>query len=197
MKYINANFFSIEELNEFKFKKIGKNVLISKNAVIIGSENICIGDFTRIDPFTVLMAPRGYIEIGKVSHISTHVLICGHVGVKLGNFCGLGSGTKIYSSSESYTGDGVSNLNLLNNDKLKRFSKYDIGEVVIKDHTNIGANCTVLPKAVVGKNSAIGANSIIKGKLKGGFIYSGSPLRAIIKKSDNNLSSEKKIKKFI
>ena len=197
MNFINSEFLTNNELKKIKFKKIGKKVLISKNAVLIGTENISISDYTRIDPFTVLMCPRGYIKIGKVTHISTNILICGHNGIKIGNFCGIGSGTKIYSSSESYTGESVANLNLLNNDKFKKYSKFDIGEIIINDHTNIGANCTILPQTNIGKNCAIGANSVIKNFIKSGFIYSGNPLKAIIKKSKKNLDLAKKIKKNI
>lgn len=193
MNFINANFLSIDELKKYKFKKIGKKVLISKNAVLVGTQNISIGDYTRIDPFSMLISPRGYISIGKASHLSTNILICGHKGVKLGNFCGLGSGTKIYSTSESYTGEGISNLNLINIKKLNKYSKFDEGKVVINDHTNIGANCTILPKTIIGKNTSIGANSVIKNIIKGGFIYSGYPLKPIIKKSKKNLDIEKKI----
>ena len=195
MNSINADFLSIDELKKYKFKKIGKKVLISKNAVLVGTQNISIGDYTRIDPFTMLISPRGYIRIGKASHISTNVLICGHKGVQMGNFCGLGSGTKIYSTSESYTGEGISNLNLINIRKFNKYSKFDEGKVVINDHTNIGANCTILPKTFIGKNSSIGANSVIKNIIKGGFIYFGYPLKPIIKKSKKNLEIEKKIKK--
>ncbi len=95
MNSINADFLSIDELKKYKFKKIGKKVLISKNAVLVGTQNISIGDYTRIDPFTMLISPRGYIRIGKASHISTNVLICGHKGVQMGNFCGLGPGTGV------------------------------------------------------------------------------------------------------
>ena len=155
MNYFNANFLKNNELKKINFKKIGKNVLISRHTVIIGAENISLGDNVRIDPFCFLLCPKGFISVGKFTHISSHVLIGGHGGVKIGKFCGLGSGTKLYSSSESYTGEGLSNLNLSLNKKIsKKFQKFDIGKITVNDHTNIGANnvifvfnplnCTVL-----------------------------------------------------
>ena len=52
------------------------------------------------------------IKIEKFTHVASHVFIAGHNGFKLGKFCGLGAGTKIYTSSEDYTGEGICNLNL-------------------------------------------------------------------------------------
>ena len=196
--YYNANFLSNKNLKDLGFKKIGKNVLISKNSVIIGAKNITIEDNVRIDPFTFLLCPKGFIRIGKFSHIAPHVVIVGHKGVKLGKFLGLGSGVKIYSSSEDYSGEGLSNLNLSTQKiNFKKFQKINEAVVDIGNHTNVGSNTVILPGCKVGKNSSIAANSIVQGKLLGGYIYAQNPLRAVLKKSKKNIIFEKKLKNKI
>ena len=54
------SFYTVEELGKIGFKKLGKNVLISKKSSIYTPENISIGDNVRIDDFTIL---SGTIEI--------------------------------------------------------------------------------------------------------------------------------------
>ena len=197
-KNYNSDFLSSRDLRTLSFKKLGKNVLISKNAIIIGANNISLDDNVRIDAFTFLISPKGFIKIGKFTHISTHVLISGHCGFKLGKFSGLGSGVKIYTSSEDYSGEGICNLNLSTKKiNFSKFQKIIENQVNIGDHTNIGANSVILPGSVIGKNSSISACSIVKAKLKGGYIYMDSPLKPILKKSTKNIFFEKKLKKKI
>ena len=196
--YHNAGFLSNRDLKLLAFKKLGKNVLISKNAIIVGANNISLNDNVRIDAFTFLLCPKGFIKIGKFTHISTHVLISGHCGFELGKFSGLASGVKIYSTSEDFLGEGICNLNLSTKKiNFNKFTKKIEKQVKIGDHTNIGANSVILPGSVIGKNSSISACSIVKGKLKGGYIYMDSPLKPILKKSTKNIFFEKKLQKKI
>ena len=194
--YHNADFMSNQELKRLGFGKLGKNILISKNTTIVGAKNIFLGDNVRIDPFTFLLCPKGYIKIEKFTHIASHVFIAGHNGFKLGKFCGLGAGTKIYTSSEDYTGEGICNLNLSQKNKLnfKKFQKLNEKKVFIGSHINIGANSVILPGTKIENNSSVAANSLINGKLKGGFIYSGKPLKPVFKKLNKNIFFEKRLK---
>ena len=193
--YHNADFLSNRDLRSLGFSKIGKNVLISKNSVIVGTKNIFLGDNVRIDPFTFLLCPKGFIKIDKFTHIAAHVFISGHYGVKLGKFSGLGSGVKIYSSSEDYSGEGLCNLNLSTKKiNFKKFQKINAKQVNIGDHTNIGANSIILPGSKIGNNSSIAAGSIVKGQLKGGYIYMYDPLKPILRKSTKNILFERKLK---
>ncbi len=65
----NSEFLNNLELKKINFKKIGKNVLISKNVLIVGAENISIGSNVRIDAFTSLIAPKKKLKIGSYVHI--------------------------------------------------------------------------------------------------------------------------------
>ena len=76
MKNIFDNgFYKSQQLKKIGFKKIGKNVNISKNCLIIGIKNISISDNVRIDSFTSIIAEEGYLKIGNNVHIGGH----GHI----------------------------------------------------------------------------------------------------------------------
>ena len=85
--YHNADFMSNQELKRLDLASL-KNILISKNTTIVGAK-IFLGDNVRIDPFTFLLCPKGYIKIEKFTHVASHVFIAGHNGFKLGKFLDL------------------------------------------------------------------------------------------------------------
>ena len=53
-------FYENKTLTKIGFKKIGKNVKISKSCLIIGIKNISLGSNIRIDAFTSIIADKGY-----------------------------------------------------------------------------------------------------------------------------------------
>ena len=87
---LDGSFYSQEELGSFGFKSPGSNVLIKTNTTIISTENISIGDNTRIDDFCVLTASKS-LTIGSHGHICSHVIIRAHHDVNIGDFVNLGN----------------------------------------------------------------------------------------------------------
>ena len=85
------------ELKNLKLKYIGRNCKISNLVSFVGKKNISILDGTRIDDFTVLVAHKGYINIGKNTHIGGLSYIQGWKGVEIGSECNISQGVKIYS----------------------------------------------------------------------------------------------------
>ena len=63
------SFYTQNELENLGFKKLGKSVLISRNAVFYGIGKITIGDFVRIDDFCIL---SGDIILGSHIHIAAY-----------------------------------------------------------------------------------------------------------------------------
>ena len=62
----------------------------------------------------------------------------------------------------------------------KMFLDYaKIGRVIIGNNVFVGANSVILPNVKIGDNTIIGANSTVTKDLKGGYVYAGSPARAI------------------
>lgn len=57
------------------------------------------------------------------------------------------------------------------------------GGPVVEDYARIGANCTILPGVRIGRNSLIGAGSVVVGDIPPDSVAVGSPAR-VIKKID-------------
>lgn len=65
----------------------------------------------------------------------------------------------------------------------RRSSKGTAREIIIGENVWIGNYVTILPGTVVGKNSIIGAGSVVKGSFPENVIIQGNPAK-IIKKID-------------
>ena len=104
------SYFISQSLLKKKFKKIGKNCKISNKASFIGEKNIIIGDNVRVDDFAVIVAYDGNITIGSDTHIGSLSYILGSGGVKIGKYCNISQGVKIYSKSNNYKTKKKNNL---------------------------------------------------------------------------------------
>ena len=94
-----SDFLTLKELKNLKFKKIGKNIKISRNTIFIGTKNISLGSNVRIDAFSLISTTNKEIRIGSHVHIGVGCYINGANGVNISNFVGISSGTKLPSSS--------------------------------------------------------------------------------------------------
>tara|TARA_B100000780_G_C21076155_1_gene433211 strand:- start:807 stop:1355 length:549 start_codon:yes stop_codon:yes gene_type:complete len=173
-------FYKSQQLKKFGFKRIGKNVQISKNCLIVGIKNISILDNVRIDSFTSIIADEGYLKIGNNVHIGGHGHILCSGGVIVNNNCTISQGVKIYSQSDDYSGNSKHGLFVKN----KRLN-YKKGKVNIGEYTIIGAGSIILPNVDIANNSSIGALTLVNKNLKTKGIYVGIPckkIRNVIKK---------------
>lgn len=85
-------YYTDEELKNFGFKFVGKNVKISDKASIYNFDQISIGDNSRIDDFCVI---SGKVKIGRNVHITPMCLIAGgEKGVICDDFVTLAYGVK-------------------------------------------------------------------------------------------------------
>jgi acetyltransferase-like isoleucine patch superfamily enzyme len=68
---------------------------------------------------------------------------------------------------------------VLHDSSLNNIDNFQIlyGNVIIKNNSYIGINSTILPGSVVGENTILGANSLVKGKLKSNSVYAGVPAK--------------------
>lgn len=163
-----TSFYSEAELKELGFARIGKNVLISKNAKIYGVSKISIGNNVRIDDFCVI---SGKIELGNNIHIAVYSAIFGgNTGVKLCDFSGLSSRCIIYAESDDYSGDHLTNPTI--DDK---FLGIISGKVELGKHVILGSGTIILPGVVIGEGTAVGSMSLVNKSLDPWGIYAGIP----------------------
>lgn len=173
-------FYTQEELEEFEFKYLGKNVKISKLASIYNAKNIEIGDNSRIDDFCVLSAGEGGISIGCYVHIAVYTSLMGAGKIIMEDYTGLSSKCALYSSNDDYSGKFMTNPTV-----PSKYTNVTHAPVIIKKHSLIGVGSVVLPGVTIEECVAVGALSLVNKSLESGFIYMGQPVKKIMKRSEN------------
>jgi len=174
-------FLNTKQLNEIGFQRIGKNVSISDKASIYGARNIDIGDNVRIDDYCVISAGEGGISIGNNVHIAVFCSLIGQSNITLKDFSGLSSRVSIYSSTDDYSGNALTNPTV-----DSKFTNVCNGEVVLGRHVIIGAGAIILPNVNISDYSAVAALSLVTKDVDESKIVGGVPAK-VIKERNNKL----------
>jgi acetyltransferase-like isoleucine patch superfamily enzyme len=182
-------FFVSEELVTMGFRCVGKNVKIAKSCTIVGLENISIGCNVQIDENVFIAANKGSLDIGNHVHIGGGSHLNSTGGIKLADFCGLSQGVKIYSVSDDYTGESLTNVTV-----PEKYKKLTILPVNMERHVLIGTGSVVLPGVTIGMGSAVGALSLVTMSLDEWGVYFGTPAKRINARSKKMVEYEEKIK---
>lgn len=179
---VESSFYSSNELNQIGFAKIGRNVCISRKCSIYTPEQIILGDNVRIDDFCIL---SGKITLGSNIHLAAYTGLYGGAGIELMDFCGLSSRVSVYSTSDDYSGETLTNPTV-----PERFKNVKRAPVVLEKHAIIGAGSVVLPGIRIGEGSAIGALSLVTKNVDPWSIYIGNPARRIGRRKQTLLQLE-------
>lgn len=167
-------YYSTSELSKLGFKSVGKNVLLSDKCSIYNPSNITIGDNVRIDDFCVLSAGNGGIHIGSYVHIAVFCCLIGNGKITLEDFSGLSSRVSIYSSTDDYSG------NYLTNPMVdKKYTNIINGDVRVGKHVIVGAGSVILPNVDIGNFSSVGAMSLINKNVDESKVVAGIPAKVI------------------
>ncbi|WP_416560452.1 acyltransferase [Limnohabitans sp. yimb22184] len=167
MAYLNN-----DQLNQMGFKRLGKNVKISDKASIYNSNEIEIGDNSRIDDFCVI---SGKISLGNYVHIAPHCLLAGgDLGVVMEDFSGLAYYVQVFSQSDDYSGSSLTNPTIPT--KYKSEIKK---QVYLRRHVIIGAGSIVFPGVDVAEGCSIGAMTLVSKSTEPWGIYIGNPAKRI------------------
>jgi acetyltransferase-like isoleucine patch superfamily enzyme len=169
------SFLSQVELARIGFKQLGVDLKISRNAVFYGVEFISIGDQSRIDDFSIISASdTGEVQIGKFVHLGVSVNLFGNSGITIGDYSGISPGTKLFSESDDFSGDFLTNPTI-----QKHLRNVKSGSIELGEHSIIGSTCVVLPGVFIGEGAAVGALSLVNKSLDKWCIYSGVPARKL------------------
>ena len=179
-----TSFYSEEELKGLGLKKYGSNVLISRYARFYAADRISIGDNVRIDDFCIL---SGHIEIGSYVHIAAYTaLYGGQDGVFVDDFVGISSHVSIYSVSDDYTGETMSNPMV--SEKYKHVTSRPVH---IGRHVLFGSTCVVLPGADIAEGCSISSFAFINKPTEPWGIYAGIPAKRLKERKKDLLELEK------
>jgi acetyltransferase-like isoleucine patch superfamily enzyme len=174
-----------QDLMALGFKSVGRNVRISDKASIYNAANISIGDNVRIDDFVVLSAGAGGITLGSHIHIAVYTSLIGAGAIIIGDFANLSSRVSVYSSSDDYSGETMTNPCVP--DEYKSVTHSD---VVLEKHVIVGCGSVILPGVTLHEGVAVGAISLVTKSCQPFGIYAGAPARFIRVRSNNLLKLE-------
>jgi acetyltransferase-like isoleucine patch superfamily enzyme len=167
-----SSYMSDEELRSLGISSIGCNVKISRRAVLYEPEKMAFGDHARVDDFCVL---SGKVLIGRNVHVTVNNnLAGGSEGVVIHDFATIAYGCNIFSQSDDYSGETMTNSTI-----PAEFKNEKKQQVVIGKHTIIGTRSTVFPGVQVAEGCSIGAHTLVNRSTEPWSIYVGSPARKI------------------
>ena len=149
-----TSFYTEEELKGLGFRHIGNGVCISRKASIYGAQNISLGDHVRIDDFCIL---SGRIEIGSYVHVAAYTaLYGGSDGIFIEDFANLSSRICVYSVSDDYSGQTMTNPMVPDEYKAVKSAP-----VHIRRHVIVGSTSVILPGVDLKEGSAFGSFSLM------------------------------------
>ena len=143
--------------------KLGKDVKIYSFVNLYGCE---IGDRTKIGAFVEIQ--KG-VRIGKDCKISSHTFICEGVTIEDQIFIGHNV-TFINDKYPKATNDDGS---------LQTGDDWQCVPTLIKKGASIGSSATILCGVIIGKNSIVGAGSVVTKDVPDNVIIAGVPAKII------------------
>lgn len=167
-----------EGIAQLGLASCGENVYISDKASFYGASNIHIGSNVRIDDFCVLSAGEGGIVIGDYIHIAVYSSLIGKGKIYLGDFCNISSRVSIYSSSDDFSGNFMTNPMVPEN-----YTNVIKKTTIIGKHVVIGCGSVILPGVTLHKGCAVGALSLVKESFPEYMKIAGVPAKAFSTRS--------------
>lgn len=121
------------------------------------------------------------LSLGYNCQISNSTIFCSN-SISIGDNVQIGGSCKIYDT-DFHAIDFENRLNAIKEKKEHLVKK---GEVVIEDGVWIGGHCIILKGVKIGKNSVIGAGSVITKNIPPFEIWAGNPAKKVRSINRNN-----------
>lgn len=122
----------------------------------------------------ILFYGKGEIKAGAKSYIGDFSTAYAHEGNKIV----IGKNVRVSHNVRIYTHSAIADQ-----DFSKETLEIKTGDVIIEDYAWIGANVFINPGVRIGKNSVVGANSVVTKDIPDNTIYGGVPAKLIKRKT--------------
>jgi galactoside O-acetyltransferase len=181
------SFYSSEELKALGLNSYGEQVFISRKVSIYSGKDIVLGNHVRIDDFCIL---SGKIRLGDYIHIAAYTaLYGGDKGITIMDYGNLSSKITVYSISDDYSGETMTNPMI-----PEEYKHVTSQPVLIEKHVIIGSGCVILPGLTLKEGSSFGAMTLINRSSEPWSINAGIPFKKIKDRSKALLKLEEKWK---
>ncbi len=190
MRIHGGRYLTEAELAGLGAGAVGANVRVHETCVLVGLEAMRFGSNVRIDPFAVLTAAGGTLSIGDFVHLSSHLFVSAGAGVEIGDFVALSVGVKLFSRSDDYSGQHLTNPTV----PADYTAPPPDGPVQIGRHVIVGAGTVILPEVSLGEGAAVGANSVVSRSLEPWGVYAGTPAARLRDRQRGLLDQEARLR---
>lgn len=136
---------------------------------ICGGGGITIGEQCDVHPYSMFMTYGGHIKIGNNCSINPFTIIYGHGGTCIGNSVRIAAHTVIIPANHKAPSDDVP---LYQSGSERR-------GISIEDNVWIGAGVHILDGVAIGRNTIVGAGSVVTKSLPANVTAAGVPARII------------------
>lgn len=151
----------VEQILRWSFEdvRLGTNVSIP-HPQWVNLYNCTIGDHSQISPFVEI---GGGCIIGRYCRIRPHVTLGG------------------YLTLEDYVflGNGVQHCNDVYPMAYANEPNPTFRQTIIREHTSIGVNSTIMPGVTIGPHALVGAGTVITKDVPAYSIVVGNPMRVL------------------
>ena len=183
-----------------RLRYLGRDVLIDVGVYFQRPEYISIGDNSWLDRHVIILAGPskanrakkeisnlsfqyevGEVVIGSQVHIAPNVILSGIGGLSIGDACGIGANSKLYSLSHHYDAlDGTKDKMIYFSPMVPADHQYLIeGSISIANNVGLGANCFILPGTALAENSFVKLGSVVRGDFTPNSLIAGNPARRV------------------
>ena len=160
----------------------GNNVYIGNNVLFTNPSEVYLGDNVRIDPFTIVTTA---LEVGNYVQICSHVVLSGGRShkIKIGNWCFIGYGSKMFCASEDYSGEHGPVNEFWGSNKIHR------GDITLNDYSGVASDVMIFPGVDLPEGCTVGAKSLIytKNELTPWSVWIGNPIKFHQKRNKENV----------
>jgi galactoside O-acetyltransferase len=174
-----TRFLSRSELEAIGFQSLGSHVQIDRQAVFINPAAVSVGDYCRIDAFSLISAGPDGIHIGRYVHLGASCQIFGSGGaVILEDFSGLSGRASAYTCS--INGRSLEKNLMMIPTVPNDFRSMSKGPVILRKHSCVGCGSVVLPGVEMGFGSVAGALTLVRKSVPEGVVISGNPPKVLL-----------------
>lgn len=147
-----------------------EKISIKKTAVIEDKKNVKIDKGVEIGDGVIIKAFSAPIEIGEFTQINPFTVIYGHNSIFIGKnvmiapHCMIASGNHDFEQTDT---------------PMRFAGNLTRGPIIIEDNVWIGANCTITDGVKIGHDAVVGANSLVNKDVQPYDIVGGVPAKVI------------------